>query len=70
MINRQSIAEQRAEIARLERINLTRSLSDQEVARLDDLLRRERLRNWWRARRRAEQLDRAAARLAQLALAA
>ena len=55
-----------AMIADLEAQSRTRTLTARESDLLAELVRREALREYWRSRRRAEQIERAHARLAQL----
>lgn len=61
-----SVADQDAMIADLDAISRRRHLSAQESDLLAELVRRAKLREYWRARRRSEQMERAAARLARL----
>jgi hypothetical protein len=60
------VAAQQAELARLDAISRERLLSRAETDRLAELVRRERIRNYFRSRRLAEHLARAEARLADL----
>ena len=63
-----SVDDQERELKRLEAMGRVRSLTDAETARLSELIRLERQRNYSRRRRLPAQRERAIARLCRIAV--